>query len=459
MDSITQSPDLLKPPSQKPASQIESRRTVLFLFSALIFLIINAAIGGYLIAAELGFKPGVILAHLKALTLAREKMLKGEETNRINILLLGMGGVGHEGATLTDTIIVLSLRPSDKKIGRLSIPRDLLVKTPSRGLGRVNSINAYAELEAPGTGAAAVAQTLSEIIDQPIHYYIRLDFKAFKEIIDTVGGIEVTVERAFYDPLYPDENYGYSPVSFQAGHAAMNGETSLKFARSRHGTNGEGSDFARSRRQQKILLALKERFLSFDVLLRPQRLKSILESLSSNIQTNVAFWEGVRLTKLLKNLDQNDVITRVIDDGPEGVLVARQYNGAFMLEPRNGDWSEVRRIATELINQNETIPSSAPKNAETTLLEIQNGTNIPGLAAKTKSELETIGFRIAEVGNAETRDVQNTLIYDLTSGRKNPALEKLKQKLNAQIADGRPTRLLSQRAVDFIVILGQNATP
>lgn len=474
-----------EPNAQEPQ---ESRRVILLLSLALVFLIISATIGGILFASSAGIKPGNVISKLRALTLSREKMLKGEADDRINILLFGMGGAGHDGATLTDTIILASLRPSDMQIAMLSIPRDLQIKIPGYGYKRINSVNAYAELDAPGTGAATTAPLVSDLLDQPIHYYLLVDFKAFQELIDTINGIEVNVDQAFYDSFYPDENFGYAPISFEAGNQRMDGARALKFVRSRHGTNGEGNDFARARRQQKVLLALKERLLSFDVLLRPKRIKTIIATLGNHIQTNIAFWEGVRLARVFKNVHTDAIKSRVLDASPDGVLVERNYNGAFVLEPKSGNWDAVRAIAAGLLDETpapqvgvilseaknparmrertsvrDSSSPSAPQNDISpkggATIEIQNGTFTVGLAAKMAGVLETQGFNAASIGNASLRNVETTIVYDLTGGKKPDALKKLKTTLKAIDGEGEPLHLISQGKLDFVVILGKNALP
>ena len=182
--------------------------------------------------------------------------LKGELDDRINFLLLGQGGVGHEGPYLTDTIIFASLKPSTKELAMFSIPRDFYVKIPKNGWARINSANSIGETtDYDGGGSAYTAKIIEDVFDQPVHYWLRVDFDAFQKIIDDLGGVNVCVDHSFTDEYYPDENFGYEPVEFEEGCQKMNGDTALKFSRSRHGTNGEGSDFARSARQQKIILA------------------------------------------------------------------------------------------------------------------------------------------------------------------------------------------------------------
>lgn len=480
---MNNSPDIFPPstPTPKPPPKEESAKVLLLLGGALLFLIIAAAVGGFIFASSAGIKPGTLLARLKGLTLAREKLLQGENSDRINVLLLGMGGAGHEGATLTDTIILASIRPSDTKIALLSIPRDLQVLIPNYGYRRINAVNAYAELNTQSSGGSETSKLISELLDEPIPYYLRVDFTAFKEIINTVGGIEVDVERTFYDPFYPDENFGYAPVSFEAGPQRMDGERALKFVRSRHGTGGEGNDFARAKRQQKVLLALKARLLSLDVLLRPKRINAILNSLENHLQTNISFWEGMRFAQLIRDIDLSLIVSRVLDASPQGLLRERNYNGAFVLEPKDPTWSQVRKLAEQLFEENAAVSTSLEETTaalqtpqpETTklaaqalnepeknlpLVEVQNGTFVNGLAARVAEKLEALNFNVISLGNAPVRDVQNTVIYDLSAARYPEKFAELKKELQAIDGEGEPLNILRKGNLDFLVILGANAT-
>jgi LCP family protein required for cell wall assembly len=196
-------------------------------------------------------KPDSLLKRLTQFVFHGNTGLAGESDDRINVLLLGMGGLGHDGPYLTDTIIMASIRPSTKQVAMISIPRDLWVSIAGHGSSKINHANSYGETERHDWGGAYTAQVIKDNFGIDIHYYLRVDFAAFEEIVDEVGGIRVNVERGFTDPEYPTNDYGVQMVSFAKGVQTMSGSRALIYARSRHGNNGEGSDFARAKRQQK----------------------------------------------------------------------------------------------------------------------------------------------------------------------------------------------------------------
>jgi len=405
---------------------------------------------------------------------SNDKLLKGEKEGRINFLLLGMGGAGHEGAYLTDTIILASFQPKEKKIAMISIPRDLAVPIAGYGWRKINSVNAFAEIKERGSGGKAVQKVISEIFDLPIHYYIRVDFEGFKKLIDKLGGLSIYVDRNFTDYQYPTNDFKYQVVSFKEGWQIMDGETALKFVRSRHGTNGEASDFARSRRQQKILVALKEKILSLSTLLNPIKLQNVYETMKDSIDTNMEMWEMVRLRRLADDVNTENIIHQVINADPGGLLVAANVDGAYILEPRTGDFEEMQMMAKNVFN----LPSQMvfEKKPEPIRVEIQNGTKKTGLAARTAEIIKKMDFEIVKIGNAAKQNYERTIIYDLTQGQKNEKLNLLREKLDADISLSIPSWMTSsitpsevtiftppalaeeKQPIDFLIILGKNAS-
>lgn len=413
-----------------------------------------------------------------------DKQLIGEEYDRINILLIGIGGKNHDGGYLADTIMLASFKPSTKQVALLSIPRDLAVPNLTGGSSsKINSIHAYAENKEAGSGGPAMTAALSELLDTPIHYYIRVDFEGFINIIDHLGGITVNVERTLDDYAYPimgqEDNPDYysrfEHLHVDTGPQKMNGSLALKFARSRYGVGGEGNDFARARRQQLILKATKDRLLSANVLLNPGRLIDISNELSEHLVTNLDISEGLSLWKEFKNIDTTTIINRVLDNSREGLLTDQiGYNGAYLLVPRAGDFSEIKDLATEIFGPEPEEATSLdtviiPENTSTPIeplnrpvrLTVLNGTWISGLAGKTATVLNTYGFT-ATASNSSNREIKDSRIYDLSYGQEDDALKLLETVTPATLAYDVPGWLENFKSTGsdarLILILGTDAS-
>ena len=290
-----------------------------------------------------------------------DQKIQGESDDRVNILLLGYGGPGHDGPYLTDTMMVMSYKPSTKQLALISIPRDLVVNIPGYDYRKINNVLSFGrDKKYPGGGEALTVKVVSDTLNIPIHYYARIDFTGFKEMIDQLKGVTVTVDRAFRDNAYPDSGIGYDPISFTAGTQIMNGERALKFARSRHGNNGEGSDFSRAKRQQKIIVAMKEKLLSFGTLSNPKKISDILGSLGSHSQTNMEVWEMLRLSKIVGDLNPDHIINKVYDNSDPGFLrAATGTGGAAILVPSDGTYEDMQFFARNIFLATAAEPEQA----------------------------------------------------------------------------------------------------
>jgi LCP family protein required for cell wall assembly len=232
---------------------------------------------------------------------------------RVNILLLGIDQrQGEAGPFRTDTMIVVSIDTRSGQLSMLSIPRDLWVPIPGYGENRINTANFTGDLRKyPGGGPALAKRTVAYNFGMPINYYVRLNFEGFKRIIDTIGGIDIYVEKEIRDDLYPDEHYGYEPLYIPAGMNHMDGDLALKYARTRKTDN----DFQRAHRQQQVILAVKDKILSLDLLpsLVP-KLPELSRALADSVQTDMPLDEIMRLARLSATLDMNNIKSAVIDD-------------------------------------------------------------------------------------------------------------------------------------------------
>lgn len=233
--------------------------------------------------------------------------LKSDE-GRTNILLLGIGGGTHEGADLTDTILVVSLVPSTKKMAMISVPRDVWSETLK---DKINSAYHYGEEKKKDGGLTLAKVIVEDMIGLPIHYVLLIDFSGFENIIDIVDGVDVTVPNAFTDPEFPiagKENdlcggdplvrCRYESISFIAGSHHMDGETALTYIRSRHAEGDEGSDFARGRRQQEVIIAILEKFKKLQTWLPPSRTLAMIGAFDRATTTDMRIGELATLGKL-----------------------------------------------------------------------------------------------------------------------------------------------------------------
>ncbi len=419
-----------------------------------------------------------ILGQIKHLAESADKNLKGEERDRINILLLGMGGENHEGGYLTDTIMLASLEPSTQKISLLSIPRDLTIPMEGKGWRKINNVNAYAEFEEEGSGGIAISQALGDVLKTPIDYYVRVDFQGFVNIVNELGGVKVDVENTLDDPRYPvpgrenDENYEsrYEHLHIEAGVHKMDGETALKYARSRHSSGIEGSDFARARRQQLILEAVKDKLLSKSTLLRPTLIKDVYEEFNEHVSTNLKIWEILKLWKMFGDVPKEKITNKVLDNSPNGMLIDMiTQEGAYILTPRSGDFSEIQYFVNNIFSDAPQEQKTKVKVEESSV-EIKNGTWINGLAGQIATDLEKYGFDIIRVSNCSRQNFEKSVIYDLTFNEKIESLSILKDKTGANVSFEIPQWLQEEiqkqnsdienpLQPDFLLILGQDADP
>lgn len=492
-------------PKQKVKSQKKLVLAIKTVISILvIFLLIGTALFGraFFTGANIFNNEGTSpLDQIKQLVLSSDKQLQGEADGRVNVLLLGEGGEGHDGALLTDTVMVLSIKPATKEMALISLPRDLWVKTEKFGYSKLNKVNSDGETEVgKSEGPKYTRDVVQQITGLNIPYYVRIDFSGFEDIVNSIGGVDVDVENSFVDKEYPTDDYGYQTVKFDRGLQHLDGDAALKYARSRHGViteadpdslvKDEASDFARSRRQQKLIAAIKDKALTTGVLANPQKLNSLFEALGKHITTNAQMWEGVRLFELARDFQFNHVKINVISN-EKYLKVYTTPDGAYTLIPVDGfgQYGKIQELALNTFDQNvepdgsaeitvptEPAPTAAPASGyeelaqqeqatpeqkeATASIAIQNGTTVNGIGAKAGNELRNSGYTIVAVGNAADQTRQNTVIYDNTQGQKLEQLKAIAAQFEADIIDqtAPANKAGVKENADFVLILGTEST-
>jgi len=262
----------------------------------LILLMVVLALGGGLFALSRTPLGQSLLEPVSFVARLINPIKLKEVDGRVNVLVLGLDTRSSGWSGLTDTILVGSISPLEGDPALVSIPRDFWTDRSPYGQGKINTAYNYGGTQKDGKfdaqkGVEFSKSKIEGVLGIKIPYWVVVNFEGFREVIDTLGGIHVNVERAFQDCAYPTPDYGYKCISFKAGRQLMDGKTALEYARSRTGTNGEGSDFARVRRQQNVILGVKNKVFSANLLLNPAKLGKLYRDLTSAIHTNASFGE------------------------------------------------------------------------------------------------------------------------------------------------------------------------
>lgn len=379
--------------------------------------------------------------------------LIGEEEGRVNIVLLGIpgGGLAVDGPDLTDTVMVASLSTENNNGFLFSLPRDLYVKIPGYGNTKLNAVYKIGNSQA-GAGGETVRQVVGEVLGLDLPYYVRVDFSGFEQLVDELGGITIEVEKDLYDDQYPTLDKGYEVLDIKAGTYTMDGAMALKYARSRQST----SDFDRAKRQQKLILAIREKSVELNLLAQPARAIAIADLLQDNFETNFNLGEMKRAIELVKDFDPTQLTAKVFDDSPTGLLYGTRVDELYVLRPVGDDFKTVSDYVAQVVSGEATVEELEEQVATEPLkIEVLNGTNMTGLAGKIATTLREQGYEVVSVGNNPTRGFTKTIVYDLSGGERTWEVRKLAASLDAEIGEDEITTTSGALAR---VVLGSEAS-
>jgi LCP family protein required for cell wall assembly len=282
--------------------------------------------------------------------------------DRTNILILGKSGEGHDAPDLTDTIILASVGHTNPSIALISLPRDIWVPELR---AKLNSTYYWGNQKQGGGGLILAKSTVESIAGQPVHYGLVIDFSGFMEIVDVLDGVEVDVERSFTDEKYPiagkenDECDGdleykcrYETISFEKGKQTMDGETALKFVRSRNAEGDEGTDLAREARQQKVIAAVQREIFSSKVLLSPKRMLSVWKVVSNSIETDIDSSAGAILLRRLLQAKGQMKSHVLSEDFLVNPPIQSRYDNLYVFIPAGDGWEEVHNWVRDILFNN-----------------------------------------------------------------------------------------------------------
>lgn len=381
-------------------------------------------------------------------------------TERATVLVMGIDqrtGLEPERAYRTDSMMLLTLDPVGKTAGILSIPRDLWVRIPGfEGRDRINTANFKGDAyRLPGGGPELAMATVTMNLGVPVDHYIRLNFTAFEEFIDEIGGIIIDVPQDIDDPNYPDCCFGYDPFHIRAGPQHLGGHRALQYARTRVTFGG---DFDRAERQQQVMLAVRDKLLNLNTLpLLVSKAPTLYSTLAESFSTNLTLEQMLTLTTAASQVDRDNIQTEVINaDYILNEFVTADGAQVIILD------SETFRVLRERMFYQPSPPAAAtidPERlaiGEEATIEIQNGAARSGIAGDAADFLTNNGFHVVSVGNADFFDYENTLIYDYT-GR------YYTTRWLAEHFRVEPARIIARMdpnsPVDVLVILGRDFTP
>jgi LCP family protein required for cell wall assembly len=424
-----------------------------------------------LIGLWLGIKFGYNLAKIfdgNIFGVLHSTRLKGEDEGRVNILIAGNSAddIGHNGGNLTDSIMILSVDTVHNKALLLSIPRDLYVDIPGYGHGKINVAyvagenRKFNESGYPRGGMGLLEKTIQETLGIKSHYYALINYSAFRDMVNAVGGIDVTIQstdrRGLYDPS-KDYATGGGLVNLSNGRHHLSGEEALNLARARgdaYGSYGYGnSDYTRTANQRLMMLALKTKATSTGVLANPVKLSSLADALGRNVKSDMQVSEVRRLYDIMKQIDNTKIASAGLNDlsGTNYLMGARRTAGAVLI-PAAGedDFGEIRSALRRLFSNNQIVNESAQ-------VVVLNATDEYGLAAANKQKLVAKFVNVTAIADArETR--QTSLVIDASGGKMPQTLALLRGRYGNHVSTTNPYSTRYPNA-NFIVLVGADKLP
>lgn len=310
--------------------------------------------------------------------LLQNNRLRGEDAGRVNILLAGNSAddAGHSGAELTDSIMILSIDTKDNTAFMMSIPRDLYVDIPGHGFAKINEAypdgenDHFSEDGYPDGGMGLLDKVITQDLGLELHYYALIDYSAFRDAVNAVGGIDVNIQstdpRGLYDPSRDwTKPYRAPLVKLSNGPHHLDGQEALNLARARGDTYGsygyDQADYTRTANQRMMLVALKAKATSASVALNPIKIASLLDSFGNNVSTDFQTTEVRRLADIAKKIPDSSITSVGLND-VNGKSLLRGYttrSGQSALVPAAGidDYTAIQEYISQL-----TTPPATPTN-------------------------------------------------------------------------------------------------
>jgi LCP family protein required for cell wall assembly len=346
-------------------------------------------------------------------------------------------------------MILLTIDPLTKTAGMLNIPRDLWVNIPGFEYGRINTAYPLGiAYDVPGGGPQQAMDTIESLLGVPIDYYAIIDFSAFEQFINELGGINLTV----YSDISVDPIGKANTVYFKPGNYLLDGPTALAYARARH---TEGGDFDRATRQQQVILAIRDRIVELGPTQVAARIPALYNELAAGIHTNLSLNDAVKLGWLALEIPL-DTVQRGAIAPPKAVSFAKSPDGTQDILIPVPD--QIRIIRDQVFaSSNMASPgltsgdARANMEAEGASIVVANGTYTEGLAQETQAYLQSQGANV--VGTQNSEYIAYTQIIDYTG---NPYTDKYLVDLMKITPYSISLQYDPNSQIDVLVILGDD---
>ncbi len=416
---------------------------------------------GYMVSKDIGFNfsPGSILQPEK------EPELKKDSTGKYtNVMLVGIDTRETGNLMNTDTIIIASYNYETNNVVMISIPRDFHVQVdPNKyWFNRINSVYSVNEQKEKDSGLDALKEVVQEVTDIEIQYYAMIDYNGFVDLIDAVGGVYVNVENSFTDYMYP-KGTKYETVSFKEGPQLMDGTTALKYSRSRHSMqNNEGSDFARARRQQNVILAFKDTVLSSETLLNPKKIMDLMSAIQNNLKISEFTLDDIQAgVNILEKYSesQGKSYSFVLDPSSGNFTLITSENvvntGAYAIGPIAGlgEYDEIKEYVSYILKEPDIYSQNPSIYVYNTGLGYQDTYK---KAEELRKEYKYLNIKF--LGTIYS-DKENTYVYSNSEEDLTNIVSKFAQYLNTTNTSKPEYITTKLRGEDISILMGKEPLP
>lgn len=432
-----------------------------FMKLSVIFILVGFSIFGFVFGKAWWNAHKVFKGSGSALALNKNVdpyQLKGEGDGRVNVLLMGKGGANHEGGDLTDSMMIASVDPINTTATMLSIPRDLWVKPDGLWPMKINAVYTSAKNQAlyknpkdtagaEKIGVDAAEAVVEKYLGVPIHYYGMVDFMAFRDAVDNLGGVDVTLTEPYSDATYGDDRIKYGQLKLATGVNHLDGGMALAYARSRHGD--DRGDFGRGEHQQKVLMAIKDKALSVGTFSNPAKVSQLMDTFGKRVSTNFALNDIMRVYELSKKFSNNNVTNIDLAMPGTAVVTTGMIGNQSVVYPIAGadNYDAVRKFVRTNLKDG-YITKENPS------IIVLNGSTKSGAAQKRADELSGYGYNVIQVADATVKNATSTQLVDLSKGQKKYTKRYLEQRLGVTSVSSIDGLDLSTYVADFVVVIG-----